>query len=438
MRFDAIEFQDFFPKNTLTNANRITFEMPAFLGPSCYLPHQMMLRTSVLLSKEDGSAVPNTANVGVVNDLLHAQFESCSVFVNNTALNSHTSNYGYKAQMIDLLSFDSAAKFSFMQAQLFYQDTAGAGNDFAINSGWSQRRRRFQKKEGNNYVYTNEPIQMVGRLYTDLSSSTGPLIWGTELRVELGLASQAFMLMVVGDDKFKLTIVDAVLSVQVAQLSADLYRRIEHSLSTKPASLYFTRTQVVTRSLTKGNRSYTSEPLFPTTQLPSRVLVGLVLTEALLGDQNKNPFLFQRSWAQGEEEAGWLLGGGAGKTIFLEKAYFSLNGKSMGLEATATAYDDVVNFTRLHMYLGLTDTRTGNNQTYQDFLQGGYFLIADLTTSSSGSNLDFLVPSTRSGSLRLHLLFSDQPEQEISAVIYSEWPSRLTIDSRRRVNLSYV
>ena len=126
------------------------------------------------------------------------------------------------------------------------------------------------------------------------------------------------------------------------------------------------------------------------------------------------------------------------KTIFLEKVQLTLNGKSIdGWDGTATAEDDPMMYMRLHHFLGLTDTTTGNNLTLDEFMGGAYFCVYDLTTSSQ-SYLDFVVPTTRLGNLRLKVEFSETTVEELTLLMYAEFPSLIQIDKFRRIKTSFL
>lgn len=126
------------------------------------------------------------------------------------------------------------------------------------------------------------------------------------------------------------------------------------------------------------------------------------------------------------------------KTAFLEKVTLTLNGKPVdGFDARASEHDDTLMFMRLHNVLGFSKTRTGNNLTRIDFHHGSYLCAFDLTTSAN-SGMNFLVPSVRLGNLRLSLEFSKTTGEEMTLLIYSEFPSLVTIDKFRQIRMTYA
>ena len=251
-------------------------------------------------------------------------------------------------------------------------------------------------------------------------------------------------------EKFKLTIVKATVFCPVAQLRPDLFRTIQRHLREKPVKMYYQKVQVTTKVIPANSQTYVTDSLFTSTDLPSRVVFAFVPTTTYLGNQAKSPYNFQRKWSwqveSVEERARTNMMGQqrnipvrqtTTKTVFLEKVTLSLNGKPVdGFDARASKNDDTLMFMRLQNVLGYSKTRTGNNLTRVDFHHGYFFAAFDLTTSGN-SGMNFLVPSVRLGNLRLNLEFSGTIEEEMTIIVYAEFPSLLTIDQYRRIRMTF-
>ena len=126
------------------------------------------------------------------------------------------------------------------------------------------------------------------------------------------------------------------------------------------------------------------------------------------------------------------------KVIFLEKISLTLNGKSVdGWDSTATENRDVMNFIRLHHFLGFTKTGSGNNLTMDEFMKGCFFAVFDLSTSGQ-SSMDYIIPSVRLGNLRLKVEFSSTTVEELTLVMFAEFPSLIQIDKFRRIKMSFL
>ncbi len=414
-----------------------------------YLPYDMMLKVDVTLSEEDGTPIPDDKLVGPSNLVLHTLFSECRLYLEDYVLNEANENYGYKCFLSSLLTLDSNAKYSWLQAAGFFHDTAKSIDDLNSNNGFDSRRDLFM--DGDDY--SPAPVTFVGKLLHELVSSQAGIIPGISIRVELTLQNQDFIIMTNSDDKYKLTIVNAVLFCPVAQLKPDVFRTIQRHLKEKPVKIYYQKIQVTQKVIPANSQTFISESLFSSSQLPSRILFAFVPTTTFLGNQKTSPYNFKRKWT-------WVLETKAGKsfyiplpaawrappnpaptttkTCFIEKISLTLNGKSVdGFDGRATKNDDTLMFIRLQNVLGFTKTRTGNNLTRVDFHNGYFFAAFDLTTSAN-SAMNFLVPSVRLGNLRLRVEFSTTIEEEMTVLIYSEFPSLLTIDQYRRISMTYA
>ncbi len=417
-----------------------------------YLPYEMQLRIDVTMTEEDGSPIPDDKIVGPSNLVLHTLFSECRLYLEDYVLNESNGNYGYKAFLSSLLTLDSNAKYSWLQAAGFFHDTAKAIDDVNSNNGFDSRRDLFMENDS----YTGAPVTFVGKILHELVSSQAGIIPGISIRLELTLQNQDFVIMTNSNDKYKITIVNAILFCPVAQLKPDVFRTIQRHLKEKPVKIYYQKVQVTHKVIPSNSQTFVSESLFTSTQLPSRILFAFLPTSTFLGNQKVSPYNFKRKWTwvqrQRKNSAGGLTGWTwiqpptsfgppqptTTKTVFIEKVSLTLNGKSVdGFDGRATENDDTLMFMRLHNVLGFSKTRTGNNLTRTDFHHGYYFCAYDLSTSAN-SSMNFLVPAVRLGNLRLNLEFSKTIEEEMTILIYSEFPSLLTIDQYRRIQMTYA
>ncbi len=362
--------------------------------------------------------------------------------------------------MTALLTLDSNAKYSWLQAAGFFHDTAKAVDDLDSNNGFDSRRSLFMT---DAHAYSPAPVTFVGKLFHELATTETGIIPGISIRVELSLQNQDFLIMTDSNTKYKLSIVNAILFCPVGQLRSDAFRHLQRHLAEGPAKIYYQKIQVTNKVIPANSQTFVTESLFSSSQLPSRVLFGLLPTKTFLGNPKKSPFNFQRKWTWVVEEitqldSSWSVLPGAStstqetppphpptpvrqqttKTCFLEKVTLTLNGKPVdGFDGRASENDDTLMFMRLNNVLGFTRTRTGNNLTRTDFHNGSYFCAYDLTTSAN-SGMNFLVPSVRLGNLRLNLEFSCTTGEEMTLLIYSEFPSLVTIDKNRRIRMTYA
>ncbi len=422
--------------------------LPRYTGPNVYVPKDMFLKVDLVLTKADGTSPPDPQKkVSPINNVLHSLFSECKVSLEDYAINDSNDNYHYKAFIIDTLSYDMNAKFSFLQAQGFYQD-APNNMDSAGNSSFGLRSNLF--KNSAKSAYTTDPVTFVGKLHSDLMSTDATIIPGIGLKVELTRADIDFVLMVpeiTDTESYQLQIKEASLFCSVATLSPDSYMKLQKNLESKSAAIYYKRVQVQNKAISANSKTFVSENLFSSTLLPSRLILGFMPTTTYLGSRTKNSYNFGRKWTYttvGEGGEGvWLPLISAGnvqgtKTLYLEKINLTLNGKSVdGWDSVATRDKDPMMFMRLHHYLGFTNSATGNNLTFDEFHGGAFFCVFDLSTCAE-SFIDYVVPAVRLGALRLKVEFSSPTVEELTLLMYAEFPSLIQIDKYRRIKMSFL
>ncbi len=277
----------------------------------------------------------------------------------------------------------------------------------------------------------------MGRLHTDLGSSQAGLCPGLGLKVELVFSSNEFLIQVPESDtsKYKLTVTDATLFCPVAQIAADMFRRIEKTLEEKNMRMYLRRTEVTNKSIPANSELFVSQ-LFPGATLPSKMVLTILPTTSFVGTFHSNPFYFPRNFEFSEKVPG--SSDVITHKTFIEKVQVTLNGESLdGLDSgITTSSQDMVNFIRLHYYMGFMQSRTGNAITYQEFLHGFHFLYYDLSTGGQATNA-FVVPSVRQGNLQIQINFSKAFPKEFTLVIFAEYPTLVEVNKFRQITMSY-
>ncbi len=440
-RFDCVKMQSFSPVESLSHARKVTFILPRFLGPNMYLPDRMLLKIEVALSLEGADRIPNAKKVAPINDSFHAIFKTCRIWLGETAITKNGENYPYKSYMIDFLSMDANAKFSWMRGQMWHQDTFGHTlenqTDLNINAGFKSRMHRFKNEDQTNYV--THSIPLMGRLHSDLGSTNSALCPGLGMKVELVFSSNEFVIQVPESDsgKYKLTITDANLFCPVAQVSADMFRKIEKNLEEKNMRMYLRRTEVTNKNIPANTELFVSQ-LFPGAPLPSKMVLGIVPTASFVGTYHTNPFFFPRNFSFSESVPGPSGNVTVTHRTFIERVAVTLNGESLdGLDSGITnSSEDMVNFIRLHYYMGFMQSRTGNAVTYEEFCNGFYFLYYDLSTGGQAINA-FVIPAVRQGNLQIQINFAKAYPKELTLVIFAEYPTLVEVNKYRQIIMSY-
>ena len=134
---------------------------------------------------------------------------------------------------------------------------------------------------------------MIGRLHTDVMNLNRYLLNGGDVNIRLIKSKDAFNLMNEGEDvSYKTVITHISLFVRKCKLNPAVALAHAQALTKETAKYPLKRVTVKTFSIPGGNLSATQDNLF-LTQLPNRVLVSLVDSDAFNGHFQKNPFHFK-------------------------------------------------------------------------------------------------------------------------------------------------
>ena len=152
------------------------------------------------------------------------------VYLNDQAINSNTDFYQFKSYLQNLVSYNNLVKWCQLQSCGYYPDTAGHFEDFASSiSGIVRRRELFRE----NNAYVDKEVPFIGKLLTDLSSCDTGIVPGVNVRIELVQALDQFRVMCPGSEathKYKITITSAKLLCPVAQLSQEMFAKLEKNI----------------------------------------------------------------------------------------------------------------------------------------------------------------------------------------------------------------
>ena len=103
----------------------------------------------------------------IINNFGHSCIKSLEITLNSRPVIDSPKYYNYKAYFLSSITFGSAAKASWMDSLVWYDDTPGCFDDVANigvplvpdhnsdNDGYNKRRNKFLKREGpdaNKYI----------------------------------------------------------------------------------------------------------------------------------------------------------------------------------------------------------------------------------------------------------------------------------------------
>ncbi|XP_067678602.1 uncharacterized protein F54H12.2-like [Haliotis asinina] len=253
----------------------------------------------------------------------------------------------------------------------------------------------------------NGTVDMCGPLYEDLMDSKRYWINGVDLQIRMFRTPPAFNLMCAEDSpSYKVKIQDIYLRMCKIRPSSAITTSHAKVLSHHTAKYPFTKSDIKTVSLPKGQLNYTVDNLFQN-KVPNKTVVALASSEAVNGSYTKSPFNFQM--------------------YDLSSIVLYVDGESLPGEALRVAKKQYIT-----AYNALFEGRAsiGLDIERGDF-KGGYALY-QFCLEPYHLKDDYLDLIKR-GNLRLNLQFSKALPETTNLILYSEDNLMLTVDNARNI-----
>lgn len=373
------------------------------------LLHSYLLLTLKVV-KEDGSDLDDDTCVAPVNNIAQSLFSQVDVYLNGTLVTHSSNTSHYRAYLENLLSYDKGAKQSQLTLGGWFKDTTEQFDAMTTaNRGFCSRKALVSK---------SKPLQVLSRLHTDISLQGRYILNGVDIELRLVRNPDALCLMGAADSKFRIKITEASFFVRKVKLSSNIQLKNIRKLDTenKPALYPISRTEVRSFSIASGSHSCIEEGLF-TGQLPRRLIIALVESQAYEGRYNKNPFNFQ---------------------------HFNLNYACVyrnGIQVPSKPYTpDFKNDCFAREYLSIFQgtgrhyTDQGLDMSMKDYKAGNTILCFDFTGDLSDCGAFHMIEK---GNIRLELRFGEQLPLSVNVIALAEWDSCLRISRDRTVSIDY-
>ena len=424
-------YVNYYPVTSISSGGAIEFVVN--VSNDVYLDlENTILFTKSKIKKRDGTEITKQENVMENGEItvnlkdptivcpinyFHAtQFKNIEVYINGRLVSSSDNMSAYRAFIETLLTYSKEAKEGYLQCGMFYIDD---GNDLDliddaidtedINQTNIGLWNRFQNSKYSRYFET------CGKIHTDIFTQNKMLPGGNELRIKFHRNDPSFCLMSkLGTENYQIVTDEMVLKIKHCEIAPHI--RESHAKALLSRRMKYPMTKVEMKFFTRGSgRNDLSEPNLVNGTLPSRVIVGLVRSDAFNGNLTKNPFNFQHFNVQ---------------NIILRK-----NGTPMPFEEISLDYQNNC------FYEGYMSLIVGTGKLYDD--QGfaispgqypfGYALYAfDLSDSTRCDTIDLI----QEGKLSLELKLSEPIEESVTTVVYLEYNTILELDNDGNCHIS--
>ena len=402
------QWVEFHPLASITQGGPIEFSISGS-GEDYVDLANTLLYVRAQIIKDDGTNLPDDANVGPTNLWLHSLFSQVDMSLNEKLISPSTNTYPYRAQLETLLSYGPAAKESQLTAALWYKDTAGHMDATTEdNEGLVARKA---------YTSRSRIVDMIGKLHSDLFFQDRYLLNGVDMKIRLVRSKDAFALMAEADSKFMIRITEASLFVRKVKLSPAVQMAHIKALEKGTAKYPIRRVETKVFSVPRGNLSANQENLF-LGQLPKRLVVGMVENAAFSGSFDKNAFNYRHFHCN-----------------FLSLHVDGQQIPAKPLQPNFERNKAVRCYMSLFSGTGMLHRDEGNNLDRDEYLQGYALFAFDLTPDLNDGNHFNLV---KQGNLCLELHFAKPLPETINVIVYAEFDNIIEVDRSRNVIFDYA
>ena len=349
-----------------------------------------------------------------VNLALHSLWNQVDVSLGGRLMTQATGLYPYKSLIQTLLNYGKEAKDSQLLAQGFYHE-AGKNMDTVTKEG----NAAVAKKE--KLFAASKTVDFEGPLLEDVFHMNRYLINNVEVSLKLYPSRAEFFVMATGaaDMKYKVVLEDVIFKVCMVRVSPGVILGHAKALETRNALYNYTRCETKSYSIPSGTQSFNLDNVFQLSR-PSRLVFGLVASDAFNGAYAKNPFRFKHFDAT---DVAVVVNG---ETV---------PGRPLKLTFGTTGRDSISGYLGLFEGTGRSGTDFGNGLTPTDFADGYTLFVYNLDPDLKRGKYLNLV---KRANVRIELRFAKALTETINVVVYAEHPALFEIDQPRNVMGSQV
>ncbi|KAJ8030247.1 hypothetical protein HOLleu_26606 [Holothuria leucospilota] len=370
------------PLTNITDTGPIQFTVQGSIDDYIDLS-QTVLHVRAKIVQAYGDDLENDANVGLANLMLQTLFSEVDVSLNDRLVTPSTNTYPYRAILETLLSYGPDAKESQLTGNLFYKDTAGKMD--SCNPSAAADVVNLGLKARSQYTRNSNTVDLIGPIHCDSFFQEKILLGGVELKLKLHRSKNEFCLLSsqAGAD-FKVRIVEASIFMRHVKVHPQV--ALGHA-----------------KALERGTAKYPN--------LPKRLVIGCVDSEAFNGSYNRNPFNFHHH--------------------NLNFIALHVDGEQLPWKLLRPNFGDnhyIMAYQTLFSGLNTMFSDKGNHIDRYDYGHGYTLYAFDMTPDLANGGHFHL---RKNGNVRLEMQFDRALVRTVNVIVYAEYDAIVEIDKTR-------
>ena len=411
---ENITWHEYRPVSQINSTSTIEFSVPNS-GSNYFDLKRTRLMVKLKVVNKDGSALLEADKVWPINLAMNTMFSQVDLLLQQKQVTRLTApGYALKSYVDTLLHYGTSAKNGFLQAQLWYVDTANTFDNVGVEGGVKTAQSNGGAVKRFNAVQLSKELEMEGNLNIDFLQQQKYLINGVPLLFRLWQAPESFRLMSAKEGaEYRMEITDIVLKMASVEVLPEVLLAHSSALKRAPATYTFAQSDIKTFAISKGQYSFTADNLFQGS-VPSLAYVFLIPSEAFNGSFKRNPLNFVHA------DASYVS--------------FTLDNKDVPTTALTPNFDKGM-WTDCFISMLTTSRNYGvdeGNEIQMSHYPGGFTIYGfDLDSMDSMNYL----PMPKKGNCRVNIQFSKALTESMNLVIYSKYPSCVMINAARGVTV---
>ena len=409
---------EYHPLSNITDTGPIEFNVSG-TGEEYLDLARTQLYVKAKITKANGTALDADTQVGPVNLFLHSLFSQVDVSLNERLISASTNTYPYRAMLESLLNYGEEAKTSQLSMAMFYKDTAGKMN--VVNPLAADDEANLGLKARYEFTKESHTVDMMGPIHSDIFFQDRLMLNGVNLRIKLNRAKNVFCLVSsAAGANFKVVITEAILFVRRVKVASSIILGHAAGLKHSSAKYPIRRIDCKVLSIPRGFSSFNPDNIF-LGQIPKRIVLGLVDTEAYNGSYRTNPFNFNH---HNLTQVGVYVDG---EQIPRKPLFLKFD--------TAGGQNVIAGYQSLFSGIGRLSQDMGNQINRSDYGSGYTLFAFDLTPDHCpGDHFELI----KQGNLRLELHFSEALANTVNLIVYAEFQNVIEVDANRNVLYDYT
>ena len=372
------------------------------------------LRFKIKLTLANGDNIPdnNDNHVTFIPNIFHSVWNIVRVRYNDFLVTPSSDIYGHKAYIETLFTSNADSKNSDFMTD-FQPDTGAANAVGANNPPFQARCLRTNR---------SRPVELSGQLCVDFLKNSRNILPNSKIEITLFPKPAPFIIQrdahgTVAGVNFNYRILDPQFFIRREEIIPSTALAIEARLGRQAATHYYPLSVIKPYHLAQGIFNYRADDVFGN-QIPLKVIVAFVNSEAYNGSYETTPFYFN-------------------PTANLENIEFFKSGIRVGLQRVCET-NLAEHSTDLHTgYRELQNAVSGGQPekglsfSLSDYRRGYFFYASDLT--SDGFDAQPHRYPTETGNLSIHVKFRAALQDSLQMLIYGVFQETLSVNKSRGV-----